>query len=53
MIEFLRAFVRDSAGSPATEYAVLASLIAVAIIGTLQALGITVSGLYASVSAAF
>ena len=53
MIVFLRTLVRDTSGSPATEYAVLASLIAVAIIGTMQALGITVAGLYASVSAAF
>ena len=53
MIVFLRAFVRDTSGSPATEYAILASVIGVAIIGALQALGVSVAGLYASVTAAF
>ena len=50
---FLQDFAADDAGSPATEYAIMASLIAVAIVGTLQVLGVSVAGLYATVSAAF
>ena len=53
MSSFLKQFAADQSGSPATEYAIMASLIAVAIVGTLQIVGVSVSGLYATVSGAF
>ena len=52
MVSFLRAFCHDTSGSPATEYALMASLIAVALIGAFEALGGGITGLYNSLSAA-
>ena len=52
MRSFLLNFAREQSGSPATEYAILASLIGVAIVGSLEVLGVGVAGLYAAVSGA-
>lgn len=41
-----RAFARDARGATAIEYALIASLIAVVIIGAVTGLGSTVAGLF-------
>ena len=45
--------VRDERGATAIEYALLASLIALVIIGTVTAIGLALSGLYADVVEGF
>jgi Flp pilus assembly pilin Flp len=52
LVEFLCRFSRDEAGSPATEYAIMASLIAVALIGSFAALSGGVTNLYNTIAAA-
>jgi Flp pilus assembly pilin Flp len=51
VVEFLRRFSMDEAGSPATEYAIMASLIAVVLIGSFEVLSGSVSGLYNTIAA--
>ena len=46
MNAFVRAFLTDTQGTTAIEYALIASLIAVAIVGTLAVLSGTVTGMY-------
>jgi pilus assembly protein Flp/PilA len=48
----LRRFLRDERGATAIEYALIASLIAVFIIGSLQVLGTKLSSEFAEVSGA-
>ena len=43
---------RDDKGATAVEYGLMVALIAVAIIGTVTALGLEISGLFGTVSAA-
>ncbi|MDE2112792.1 MAG: Flp family type IVb pilin [Alphaproteobacteria bacterium] len=43
-------FVRDESGATAIEYGLIAALIAVVIIGTLQAVGTHLSATFSSVS---
>ncbi|MDE1938942.1 MAG: Flp family type IVb pilin [Alphaproteobacteria bacterium] len=43
-------FVRDESGATAIEYGLIAALIAVVIIGTLQAVGTSLSATFNSVS---
>jgi len=45
-------FVDDSSGATAIEYALIASLIAVALIGILTNLGTKISGTFAEISGA-
>lgn len=45
-------FVRDESGATAIEYGLIAALIAVVIIGTLQAIGTQLSTKFAAVAAA-
>ncbi|MCW5700396.1 MAG: hypothetical protein KIT00_11200 [Rhodospirillales bacterium] len=47
--ETLRNLVLDEAGGPAIEYGLIASLVAIAALAGLQALGLSVAALYASV----
>lgn len=44
-------FVRDESGATAIEYGLIAALIAVVIIGTLQAVGSNLTATFAKVSA--
>ncbi len=48
----LKRFVKDESGATAIEYGLIAALIAVAIIGTLQILGTDISNKFAAVSTA-
>lgn len=48
----LRCFVRDESGATAIEYALIASGISVAIVGTVATLGSNVKGYYSSVATA-
>jgi pilus assembly protein Flp/PilA len=52
MIRSLRAFLANQDGATAIEYALIASLIAVFIIGALSALGTNLSSEFAEVGAA-
>jgi pilus assembly protein Flp/PilA len=52
MIKSLKNFVSNESGATAIEYALIASLIAVFIIGSLQVLGTKLSSEFAEVSAA-
>jgi pilus assembly protein Flp/PilA len=52
MIRTLRAFLSNRDGATAIEYALIASLIAVFIIGALSALGTNLSSEFAEVGAA-
>ncbi|MGA2493486.1 MAG: Flp family type IVb pilin [Roseiarcus sp.] len=52
MIRTLKAFLYDQDGATAIEYALIASLIAVFIIGALSALGTNLSSEFAEVGAA-
>jgi len=53
LVEFLCRYSRDEAGSPATEYALIASLLAVGLIGGFTALAGGISNLYNSIASAF
>ena len=44
-------FIHDARGATAIEYALIASLIAVVIIGGITSVGTTVSGIFTTVSA--
>jgi pilus assembly protein Flp/PilA len=46
----LKAFIRDQSGATAIEYGLIASLVAVAIIGGVKALGTNLSGTFSKVS---
>lgn len=48
----LKAFAQDKEGATAIEYAVIAGLIVVAIVGTLQVLGPQLNGIFEQISAA-
>jgi Flp pilus assembly pilin Flp len=50
MFTFPRTILRDRAGSTSIEYALIASLIAVAIVVSLEVLSGTVSGLYTMIA---
>ena len=52
MIKSLKSFVANESGATAIEYALIASLIAVFIIGSLSALGTRLSAEFSEVSAA-
>ncbi len=52
MIKSLKKFVANESGATAIEYALIASLIAVFIIGSLQVLGTQLSSEFAEVSGA-
>ncbi|MGA2491745.1 MAG: Flp family type IVb pilin [Roseiarcus sp.] len=52
MIKSLKSFVANESGATAIEYALIASLIAVFIIGALSALGTKLSSEFAEVGAA-
>ena len=52
MITFLKVFAADDSGATAIEYALIASLIAVFIIGALSALGTNLSSEFAEVGGA-
>jgi pilus assembly protein Flp/PilA len=45
-------FLRDQSGATAIEYAIIASGVSVAIVGTVATLGTNVKGFYTSVAAA-
>jgi pilus assembly protein Flp/PilA len=47
-----RRFLGDESGASAIEYAIIASGVSIAIVGTVATLGTTVKGMYSSVSAA-
>ena len=48
----LRRFVRDEGGATAIEYALIASGISIVIVGTVAALGSSVTGMFSRVSSA-
>jgi len=48
----LRCFVRDESGATAIEYALIASGISIAVVGTVATLGSNVKGYYSSVATA-
>jgi pilus assembly protein Flp/PilA len=52
MIKSLKSFVANESGATAIEYALIASLIAVFIIGALSALGTSLSSEFAEVGSA-
>jgi pilus assembly protein Flp/PilA len=52
MLKMLKTFLSDQDGATAIEYALIASLIAVFIIGALSALGTNLSSEFAEVGAA-
>ncbi|HEY1943782.1 MAG TPA: Flp family type IVb pilin [Roseiarcus sp.] len=52
MIRFLESFLTDESGATAIEYALIASLIAVFIIGALSVLGTSLSSEFGEVSGA-
>ena len=51
-MQFIKSFVRDEAGATAIEYALIASLIAIALVTILTNLGSRLSGEFSEVSAA-
>jgi pilus assembly protein Flp/PilA len=51
-MKFLKPFASDESGATAIEYALIASLIAVALITILGSLGTRLSGVFAEVSSA-
>ena len=53
MLKSFRMFLADSSGATAIEYALIASLIAVFLIGALSALGTSLSSEFAEVGSAF
>jgi pilus assembly protein Flp/PilA len=50
MTKYLKSFIRDESGATAIEYGLIASLIGVAIIAGVRALGTNLSGTFAKVS---
>jgi len=50
MIKSLKAFVGNESGATAIEYALIASLIAVALVGILSSLGSRLSGEFSEIS---
>jgi pilus assembly protein Flp/PilA len=52
MIKSLKSFVADESGATAIEYALIASLIAVALVTVLTNLGTRLSGEFSEISAA-
>ena len=49
----LQTFLSDSSGATAIEYALIASLIAIAIITTVTAVGAKLNGSYSNIASAF
>ncbi|SEF39043.1 Flp family type IVb pilin [Nitrosomonas ureae] len=52
LVQGIKNFWYDEAGATAVEYGLMVALIAVAIIGTVRALGVGLDGLFAQVTAA-
>ncbi len=52
MFKFSTGFVKDESGVTAMEYALIATFIAIVIIGAVQAVGTTVTGVFNTVAAA-
>jgi pilus assembly protein Flp/PilA len=52
MSKFVSRFMKDESGATAIEYGLIAALISVVIVGTLQALGPKLDGTFQKVSAA-
>jgi pilus assembly protein Flp/PilA len=52
MMSFVKRLWTEEEGADATEYALLAALIAVAIIGTATTLGTSISGVFSTITAA-
>jgi pilus assembly protein Flp/PilA len=52
MLKSLKAFVGNESGATAIEYALIASLIAVALVGILSALGTKLSSEFSEISSA-
>lgn len=50
MSNILKSFIRDESGATAIEYGLIASLIGVAVIAGVRALGTNLSGTFAKVS---
>jgi len=50
MTKYFQGFIRDESGATAIEYGLIASLIGVAIIAGVRALGTNLSGTFAKVS---
>ena len=51
MIDYLKKFNRDIGGASAIEYALIASLISIVIIGAATVLGTTLDGTFSSIAA--
>jgi pilus assembly protein Flp/PilA len=51
-MQFLKSFVRDDAGATAIEYALIASLIAIALVTILTSLGTRLSAEFSEISSA-
>jgi pilus assembly protein Flp/PilA len=50
MLKFIQRFARDESGATAIEYALIAALIAVAIVGAATTLGEDIAALFTTVS---
>jgi len=50
MIRMMKQFWQDEEGVTAIEYGLIAALIAVAIVGTVRAAGVSLSGLWTTIS---
>ena len=50
MLKFMKKFRRDEDGATAIEYGLIAALVAIALIGALQALGGSLDGMFQGVS---
>jgi pilus assembly protein Flp/PilA len=53
MLQTFQRFLSDQSGATAIEYALLASLIGIAIVTTVTAVGVKLSGSYSNIAAAF
>ncbi|WP_422622278.1 Flp family type IVb pilin [Rhodoferax ferrireducens] len=49
VVQFIQKFVRDEEGVTAIEYGLIAALIAVFIVGSVQAVGITLDGVFKAI----
>ncbi|AVR89643.1 Flp family type IVb pilin [Thauera aromatica] len=52
MLEMMKRFVRDEEGVTAIEYGLIAALIAVVIIGSVEAVGVALKAVFDAVAAA-
>ena len=53
MLQTFQHFLNDQSGATAIEYALLASLIGIAIVTTVTAVGVKLTGSYSNIAAAF